>query len=326
MGRQAPRLNRGDHLRVVAPSRSLGMISPDNIAHARRRLAQQGYKTSFGAGVYERDEFDSSSPEARLTDLHAAFEDPSVNGVLSAIGGYNSNQIIDQVDYGLIAQNPKIVCGFSDITALLIAIYSQTGLITYLGPHFSSWAMRDGFEYTERQFNVCCAQSAPFEIPSSDSWSDDEWFVDQDARHFIPNGGLAALRFGEAEGRFIGGNILCVVTLLGTRFWPGLRDSILFLEAPGWINPSHFDQLLQALVLQADFNSVRALVFGRFQKKANMSIERLSRLLDSKPQLRDVPVLANADFGHTSPLCTLPIGGRGRVVSGPKSSIWVEGS
>lgn len=89
----------------------------------------------------------------RIKDLHEAFLDNNVKMILTAIGGYNSNQLLRYIDYDIIKNNPQIICGFSDITALLNAIYTKSGLVTYSGPHFSNFGMNKGLEYTIRYFN-----------------------------------------------------------------------------------------------------------------------------------------------------------------------------
>ena len=119
----APRLRAGDHVRVVAPARSLSMIGTDTRVVADRRLRSLGLEISFGEGVESCDDFMSSSVVERITDLHRAFADPEVHGILTVIGGFNSNQLLSHLDYDLIARNPKVFCGFSDITAPANAIH-----------------------------------------------------------------------------------------------------------------------------------------------------------------------------------------------------------
>ena len=100
-------------------------------AVADRRLADLGFVLSFGSHVELSDEFSSSSVEDRLADLHEAFADPDVDGILTAIGGFNTNQLLDGVDYELVQTHPKVFCGFSDITALANALLARAGLVTY---------------------------------------------------------------------------------------------------------------------------------------------------------------------------------------------------
>ena len=92
--------------------------------------------------------FYSNSIEDRIADLHAAFKDPNVKGILAAVEGYNANHLLRYMDYDLIQANPKVICGYGDITAILLAIYKKTGLTTYVGPNFSSLGMKSGLDYT----------------------------------------------------------------------------------------------------------------------------------------------------------------------------------
>ena len=107
---------------------------------------------TFSKHAPDIDIFMSSSVESRIADLHEAFADSKVKGILTVLGGYNSNHLLDYIDYDLIAKNPKILCGFSDITALLNAIYAKTGLVSYSCPHFSTFAMQKGLEHTLEYF------------------------------------------------------------------------------------------------------------------------------------------------------------------------------
>lgn len=136
------RLQPGDEVRVVSPATSLAYIPADQRATASERLEDLGLRVTYSANSELRDRFDSSPAEARAEDLHAAFADPGVKAILTTLGGYNSNGLLDRLDYGLIRENPKILCGFSDITALASAIQVRTGLVTYSGPHFSTFAMK----------------------------------------------------------------------------------------------------------------------------------------------------------------------------------------
>jgi muramoyltetrapeptide carboxypeptidase LdcA involved in peptidoglycan recycling len=123
---------------VVAPSHSLQLI-PENLRPtADRRLGELGLRVSFGEHVLERDAFTSSSVDSRVADRRAAFADPEVAGILTVIGGYNANQLPPRLDWDLIRANPKVVCGYSDITALQGAILARTGLVTYSRPRCSS--------------------------------------------------------------------------------------------------------------------------------------------------------------------------------------------
>lgn len=118
-------LKKGGHIRVIAPSRSASILSKEGISQAKKRLESLGFTVSFGQHVFECDIHSSSSIEHRLSDLHEAFKDDEVDGILTAIGGFNCNELLPYIDYDLIRQHPKVLCGYSDITALANAHYSE---------------------------------------------------------------------------------------------------------------------------------------------------------------------------------------------------------
>lgn len=191
-------LRAGDQVRVVAPSRSLAIIAERDLATAR--LASWGLRVTFGAHVEGRDAFDSSPVLTRVAGLHAAFADPEVAGILTVIGGYNSNQLLPHLDFELIAANPKVFCGYSAITALHDAILARSGLVTYSGPHWSTLGMRDHLDDTHAWFRRALFTDDDLVVQPSAAWTDDAWYADQDDRHPQRNDGSWVL----ASGRMVG--------------------------------------------------------------------------------------------------------------------------
>ena len=309
-----PKLHPGDHIRVVSPATSLAYIPVDQRRTALDRLAQLGLTVSFAEHAEERDRFDSSSVPLRLADLHAAFADPHVHGIMTTLGGYNSNQLLHGLDFDLIHAHPKVFCGFSDITALSNAIYARTGLVTYSGPHFSTLAMQRGLEYTLTYFHKCVMEDGAFTVDPAPTWSDDAWYADQQQRTFLPNDGYLVINEGQAAGTLLGGNLGTLVLLHGTAYLPPLTESILLLEDDAETKIEHFDRHLQALLHQPEFAGVRGVILGRFQQASGIDTDTLLTVIKNKPELAAMPVVANASFGHTTPQFTFPIGGQGRLV------------
>jgi len=180
------KLNVGDEVRVIAPAKSLAIISKETREIANKRIEELGLKISFGKHVDEMDDFASSSVESRIEDLHEAFSDKNVKAVFTVIGGFNSNQLLKYIDWDLIKKNPKIICGYSDITALNDSIFVKTGLVTYSAPQYSTFGQKLYFDYTLDYFKKCLFKNDPFEVKPSESWSDDKWYKDQDNRKLIP--------------------------------------------------------------------------------------------------------------------------------------------
>jgi muramoyltetrapeptide carboxypeptidase LdcA involved in peptidoglycan recycling len=319
------KLRPDDEVRVVSPAVSLGFIPEEQKQTAGERLEALGLRLSYSKNAEVTDRFDSSPVEMRVSDLHEAFADPGVKAMLTTLGGYNSNGLLAYLDYDLIRANPKILCGFSDITALATAIYARTGLVTYSGPHFTTFGMKLGFDYTREYFERCLMQEGPFEVQPADHWSDDPWYGDQENRDFVPNPGYEVIHEGEAQGRLLGGNLGTLCLLFGTPYMPDLEVSILLLEEDEEVNAVHFERNLQSLIHQPGFQGVRGIVIGRFQRASEMDLDTLKAIIESKRELQDLLIVANASFGHTTPQFTFPIGGYGSLsASGRRAEIGID--
>lgn len=303
------KLKRNDEIRIVAPSTSLSIISEKTREIANKKSAEAGLRLTFGKYVEETDDFGSSSIEHRIKDIHDAFSDSKVKGIITVIGGFNSNQLLRYLDWSLIKKNPKVFCGYSDITALNNAIYAKTGLVTYSGPFYSTFGNRSHSDYRSDYFQKCLFQDEPFELYPGDTWSDDEWWLYKDEPVLMPNSGWLVINEGEAQGTILGSNLCTFNLLQGTEYFPDLENTVLFLEDDYESLPRNFDRDLQSLVHLPGFFGVKGIVIGRFQKKSEMTKEKLSQIVKTKRELNNIPVLANVDFGHTEPRITFPIGG-----------------
>lgn len=294
------KLNIGDEIRVIAPSRSMCILNNEVIENAKKRLESIGFKVTFGKNVLNSigEDYNCASIEDRIEDLHEAFKDKNVKAILTVIGGYNVNQILDYIDYDLIKENPKIICGFSDITALTNAIYTKTGMITYSGPHFSSFGMKKGFEYTLEYFKkMFIEENEKIEIKPSVEWSNDSWFKEQEKRTFIKNEGPLVINSGKAEGEIIGGNLCTLNLLQGTEYMPDLENKILFLEDDGLVGKNflhEFDRNLESLLQTT--TKVKGIVIGRAEKESEMTNEKWITLIKNKEKLKDIPIVTNVDF------------------------------
>lgn len=309
------KLQKGDVVRVIAPSHSLALISNNAREIATRRLELLGLVVTFGKHVEEKDEFISSSIASRIDDIHAAFIDPKVKAIFSVIGGFNCNQLLPYLDWDLIKSNPKIFIGYSDTTALQNAMLTRANLVTYSGPAYSTFGQKLYFDYTLEYFKKCVFQTNSFDIIPTTKWTDDAWYLNQDDRHPISNDGFQTLSKGESEGIIIGGNLGTLELLQGTPYFPVMKDVILFLEDDDESRYHHFDRQFESLLQVMPIGYIRGIIFGRFQKKSAITQDHLEKLIRIRPQLAAIPIIANADFGHTSPMITFPIGGRASIIA-----------
>ncbi|HFH9926343.1 TPA: S66 peptidase family protein [Streptococcus suis] len=301
------RLKKGDHIRVVSPSSSIESIGgfEANVA-AKKKLEALGFRLSFSEHYFENDIFDSAPIASRVADLEAAFANETVDAVLTTIGGFNCNELLPYLDFDLIAQNPKIFCGYSDTTALLNAIYAKTGMQTYMGPAYSSFKMEQGQQYQTTSWLNAVTQDTYHLTPSLE-WSSDAWYLPNAPRTFYPTE-WKVYNPGQASGIAIGGNISTLNLLTGTEFAPRPDKYVLFLEEAEdddyLIIARHLTALLQT------YPNPQAVVFGRFPKETKLTEEILLTILDKHPILKKVPVLYDLDFAHTQPLFTITIGGQ----------------
>lgn len=320
----SPKLRPGDTVCVVAPA-SLFELTPDKPAIIAERIeGELGLRLTFSEGCsLSRDVLGSTPIEARVADLHRAFLDPDVAGLLTFIGGYNSNELLPYLNWELFRRHPKVLCGFSDITALGNAMWARSGLVNYSGPHYSTFGQKRHFDYILQGFRRCVMQEGGFEVIPPDHWSDDAWYEDQDNRELMPHPGWRIHRTGVAEGPIVGGNLCTLNLLQGTPYMPTLDGAIVFVEDDFESHPRTFNRDLETLTQLPEFAGVRALVIGRFQKASAMTSELLEEIIGRKAALRGIPVVSGLDFGHTDPKFTFPIGGTARLEAGGRVRLWL---
>lgn len=311
------RLKEGDKILVVSPATSLALISANVRDTALANFASLGLTVEFAPHAKELTDHinQSSTVSSRVRDLHDAFQDQRYKAIFTTLGGFNCNQLLTELNFELIGSNPKIFCGYSDVTALLNAIFAKTGLITYYGPHFSTLGMKYGLEYTLTHLQLVLFHGQSVEVHPSQAYRDEAWFLDQESFNAIPNDGLSIIKKGQASGIILGGNLSTFVLLLGTPWMPcPSGDVILFLEedgATGELSASYFQRRLQAVLHQQSRLRIRGIVLGRFQRISQVDEHKIRQIIDGLVGLAsDIPIVSNVDFGHTSPMLTIPIGGQ----------------
>lgn len=291
-------LRPGDTVGVITPSTPV--IDPDRLAAAERTIKYFGLRLKMGRNVGRRSSDFRSFVNERLDDLHSMFSDKEVRAVFCLRGGYGSPQILDRIDYELIRRNPKIFLGFSDITALHLAIHKRAGLVTFHGPNVAS-----SFPgYTQQHFRRALFETTPLGKLTNPTESNE----------LRPNHPLRTIRPGTATGRLIGGNLSLVAATMGTPYEIETRGRILFIEDVGEEAYS-IDRLLTQLRLGGKFDSVAGVVFGECSgcgpgdyKPSFASPYSLGEVVDNILGGLKVPVLSGLTIGHTADQLTLPLG------------------
>lgn len=311
------RLQPGDTVAVVCPSAPAVALWPHRTERGTAYLESLGLRVRLMPNTSARDRWVAGSPQARAADLHAAFADDEVAAVLCAIGGNHSLQVVPHLDFDLIAANPKIFQGYSDITVLHWALAKQTGLRTFYGPALSADLAEypEVFDFTDRFLRAAWFGDTPLEFGPASEWTEEflDWNKKLDLtrpRRMRPGGGWVTVREGVAQGPLLGG---CVETicwhLKGSPWWPDLDGAVFFLEtseeAP---SPAHVDAYLTGLEQLGAFDALAGLVFARPAGYGDADVDLLWQIVAERTAAADIPVLANVDAGHTEPMLTLPLG------------------
>jgi len=291
-------LRAGDTVGLITPATYVP--DPDRLATAERTLKYFGLRMKMAKNAGKRMGDYHLSINERLDDLHAMFRDPEVKAVFAIRGGYGSMHLLDRIDYDLIRRNPKIFLGYSDITAMHLAINKQAKLVTFHGPITLSRFT----DYTQKYFRKALFESQPIGKITNPPESNE----------LRPTHTLRTIRPGVATGQLIGGNLTLISTTLGTPYEIETRGKIVFLEDVDE-EPYSIDRMLTHLRLAGKFDGVAGVIFGECQdcrpkdyKPSTTIPYGLGEVLDNILGELKVPVLSGLTIGHTDDQLTLPLG------------------
>lgn len=321
------RIKKGDVIGFVSPSAGPHPLAMHRIDQAKATLEKLGYRVKYGTHALQSAGSVSGTIEERVADLHDMFLDPDIKMIMCTIGGNDSNQLLKYLDYSLIKKNPKIFIGYSDITVLHYAIQSQAGLATYYGPcamtQFGEYP--EILEYSLKYFEQETGDSpdTQYDLPSSAQWTDEflDWFKKQDltrARTLKTNSGYEWIGEGTAEGPALGGAILSINHLAGTKYWLDAAGTIFFidiLKENDLLNEDAVFSLLTDLDNIGVFEKINGLVISRPAGFSDEETLRLKVKIVSFFKNKKCPILFNANIGHTDPIATIRYGRRVRLDS-----------
>ncbi len=314
------KLQKNDEIRIIAPSFSAGRYSKKLVVKAKKKLESLGFKVSFAKNINEIDFRESSSIESRIEDLTQAFTDRNVKAIMCVCGGYIANELLEYIDFSIIQDNPKIFIGYSDITVLLNAINTKTGLVTYLGPNFIEFG-NYADDCSIEAFLRCLTQKKEYSLEAKNIIGEES--KKKQVIYKITKSNQI-IDFQQIKGEVVAGNLCSLNLLQGTTFMPNLSNKILFIEEDCLCGKStglEFDRNLEFLLQMPGANEVKGFVFGKFEKKSNTSLKFLKQLLKNKPKLQNKLLIINADFGHTLPNLCIPIGAEVEFYQDPNLKI-----
>ncbi len=286
-----PRLRPGSQIGLVAPAGRMDRRS--QLEETEEQLDRMGFRTKAGRHVMSRHGYLAGTDAQRADDIMEMFMDPDVDAILALRGGWGCARILPLLDYDVIRANPKALIGYSDITALLLAIYAKSGLVTFHGPvGRSTWNVRTVEAFRDVLMRGQRLHLDPAELGETRGRRDP----------------IRPIRGGIAEGPLVGGNLSVVSALIGTPYMPDFANHVVFFEE---VREQLYrvDRLLTQFVLAGSFNDAAAIVFGQCSHCIDDSGDGgLTWLLrDHLLSLRK-PAWTGAPIGHVSPVYTLPIG------------------
>jgi muramoyltetrapeptide carboxypeptidase len=289
--------------RVLKPGDTVGLISPssyvsdpDELAFAQRFCEFFGLKWKMGKNVGQRFGYLAGTAQQRVDDMHSMFADPSIAGVFCIRGGYGSAQMLDKLDYELIRRNPKVFLGYSDITALHLALTQRAGLITFHGPvslsHLTDWSQQH-------------LRSTIFETKPIGSVTNPP-----ESNPLRPGHTLRTVRGGTARGQLAGGNLTLLTTTLGTPYEIDTTGKILLMEDVGE-DIYRIDRMFTQLKLAGKLKAAVGIIIGECANCPPPNVSSaysLGEVIDYLLGDLGIPVFFGLSFGHTIDQVTLPIG------------------
>ncbi len=294
-----PKLKPHDLIGILTPASPVADTA--KIERGVRYLESLGYRTKVGGHVGNVHGYLAGTDEARAADIHAMFSDKEVKAIVCARGGYGTPRLLSLLNYRLIARNPKIFSGYSDVTALQFAFWKKCGLISFHGPMAAVEMANQIDPFTEEMFWRTITSGKKLGTIA---------FPQEPVPH--------ALQRGSASGRLLGGNLSLIVGLLGTRFQPDFNNALLFIEEVTE-EPYRVDRMMTHLRNASLYAKAAGMLLGQFTDCVPVDATKpsltIDQILATEALLFGKPVLANLSFGHIPKKMTLPFGLHARMNS-----------
>ncbi len=281
-------LKSGDTVAISSPA---GAIWDDKqIEIFSNILKGIGFKVVLGKTLYEKFGYFAGTDEFRAKELNDFFADKTIKAIFCMKGGWGCARILDKINYEQIKNNPKILIGFSDITSLLIAITTKTGLVTFHGPVGNSgWN-----DYTKHVFNEVCIKGSVYSYPENPITEDK----------------IVTINKGTAKGQLIGGNLTVLSSIVGSSYLPNFKNKILFLEEAKE-EPYSIDRMLTQLKLCGVLDDISGFVFGKCAKclaEEPLKAFTFDEVIQQHIKPLGIPAFYGTMIGHIENKFTIPIG------------------
>lgn len=305
-------LKEGDRIALVAPG---SYISESELQDSVKDLSDLGFQVTFSEKLTLQNGYFSGTDQQRAEDLMDMFEREDVDAIMCVRGGYGCARILPLLDYSVIKKHPKILIGYSDVTALLYGIFRKTGLITFHGPVATSTFN----DFTVNNFKRVLMNLNPDRKYFNANPSSDENIY-----------GVRTLVNGKAKGRLVGGNLSIMVSLIGTKYDVDYSNKIIFIEEVGE-EPYRIDRMLTQLIQADKFKNAAGVMMGIFSKceprekdpSFSKSFSLMEVLTDRFFNMK-IPVVYGMSFGHVKDKFTIPFGALAELDTNEQSFTLLE--
>lgn len=299
---------------IFSSSSPVSATVPIRYERGVKYLESKGFQIIHGNLYQKQDYYRSGSIQERADEFNQLLYRDDVQIIMASIGGYNTNSILPYIDYDYIKEHPKIIIGYSDITALLLAVYAKTGLVTFYGPAaassfgefppFVDWT----FAAFDRMVRGNLPVPYPYEMPAV--WTDEyiEWSEQDRAKEQRQNNWIC-VNPGTCQGRLIGGNLNTMQGFWGTPYMPEIQEGDILLLEDCLEDACTIERSFSLLKLAGVFEKAGGIILGKHEKFDDNGTGRLPYeiLLEVLGGAR-IPILADFDCCHTHPMLTLPVG------------------
>lgn len=322
-------LNQSDKIGIFSPSSPETSTAKERYIRGKRYLESKGFEIVEGSLTGKQDNYRSGTPKKRADELNQLLRDPSIKMIMSSIGGTNSNSMLPYIDYEAFKANPKIVVGYSDATAILLALFAKTNITTFYGPaivpSFGEFEplVNDTYTYFEKYF---CSPQIPYTIERTSFWSDElvNWLNYERPKKLYKNEWIG-LKPDIVEGRLIGGNNNAMYGFIGTPYFPNIKQGDILLIEDTMKHPSVIEKNIAMLKLHGILERVSGIILGKHEQyddagTGKQPLDLLVEQLDG----RKIPILANVDCSHTHPMFPLAIGKKIQLNTIEKSITCIE--
>ena len=299
-------LKRGDTIGIAAPASPPATV--EHLIRGIQYLERLGFRVELGKHLYNKTGYLAGTDRERASDLNELFANKNVKAIFIARGGYGCTRILPLLNYRMIKRNPKIIVGYSDISALQLALLRKAGLVSFSGPMVAvEMAGKFSGEAEERFWRSVTSKTKPptISIPP------------QDQRVIHP---------GKGEGILFGGNLSLVASLVGTEYFPRLKHAVLMLEEVGE-RPYRINRMLNQLKLSGVFKRLSGVALGKFTScdpEAGKPSLTLQQVFEDSLQGYSFPVLGYIHNGHIDDIFTIPFGIRVRLDANKKRLFFLE--